>query len=150
VGAWQGYPIRTNYLASRVVGNGFILVGEAAGLVNPLTGDGIDYALESGKLAADYLYGMFRRGELSQHNLAGYNRLLRQHYRSLFVFSDLVEKFAASPARLNWLVLLAERYPILARGLARILLGADPPGRVIGYALNKIVTRMARMDKWHE
>ena len=31
-----------------------LLVGEAAGLVNPLTGEGIDYALESGMIAAEH------------------------------------------------------------------------------------------------
>ena len=145
VSDWQGYPIRTDYLSSRVVGEGFILAGEAAGLVNPLTGDGIDYALESGKLAADFLCGLLRQGDLSRAALRGYHRILRRNYHSLFLFSDLVEQYAASPTRLNRLVELAERYPVLARGLSRILLGADPPRRVFWYALKKILTRITQI-----
>lgn len=34
-------------------GPGWLALGDAAGLVNPMTGEGIDYALESGILAAD-------------------------------------------------------------------------------------------------
>jgi len=34
-------------------GPGWVAVGDAAGLVNPMNGEGIDYALESGVLAAD-------------------------------------------------------------------------------------------------
>ena len=34
-------------------GDAILLVGEAAGLANPLTGEGIDYALESGRIAAE-------------------------------------------------------------------------------------------------
>jgi len=34
-------------------GPGWVAVGDAAGLVNPMNGEGIDYALESGTLAAD-------------------------------------------------------------------------------------------------
>ena len=34
-------------------GPGWVAVGDAAGLVNPMNGEGIDYALESGMLAAD-------------------------------------------------------------------------------------------------
>jgi menaquinone-9 beta-reductase len=34
-------------------GNGWVSVGDAAGLVNPMNGEGIDYGLESGMLAAD-------------------------------------------------------------------------------------------------
>ena len=41
--------------ALRRHGDGWLAVGDAAGLVNPLNGEGIDYALESGMLAADLL-----------------------------------------------------------------------------------------------
>jgi menaquinone-9 beta-reductase len=34
-------------------GAGWVAVGDAAGLINPMNGEGIDYALESGVLAAD-------------------------------------------------------------------------------------------------
>lgn len=39
--------------AQRRHGAGWVAVGDAAGLVNPMNGEGIDYALESGILAAD-------------------------------------------------------------------------------------------------
>jgi flavin-dependent dehydrogenase len=34
-------------------GEGWVAIGDAAGLINPMNGEGIDYALESGVLAAD-------------------------------------------------------------------------------------------------
>ena len=34
-------------------GPGWVAIGDAAGLVNPMNGEGIDYGLESGMLAAD-------------------------------------------------------------------------------------------------
>ena len=40
------------FCARRPMRQRTLLVGEAAGLVNPLTGEGIDYALESGQIAA--------------------------------------------------------------------------------------------------
>jgi len=53
VGPIKGHPLRTDF--SRLMsGKGQILVtGEAIGLVNPITGEGIDYAIESAQLAAD-------------------------------------------------------------------------------------------------
>ena len=39
--------------AQRRHGPGWVAVGDAAGLVNPMNGEGIDYGLESGMLAAD-------------------------------------------------------------------------------------------------
>lgn len=40
---------------SGVAGPNWVLVGDAAGCVNPLNGEGIDYGLETGRLAADLL-----------------------------------------------------------------------------------------------
>lgn len=39
--------------AARRHGPGWVAVGDAAGLINPMNGEGIDYGLESGMLAAD-------------------------------------------------------------------------------------------------
>ncbi len=39
--------------AQRRHGEGWVAVGDAAGLVNPMNGEGIDYGLESGMLASD-------------------------------------------------------------------------------------------------
>lgn len=39
--------------AQRRHGNGWVAIGDAAGLINPMNGEGIDYGLESGMLAAD-------------------------------------------------------------------------------------------------
>lgn len=43
----------TGYSRQRVAGADGILVGDAAGLVNPFTGEGLSYALESGAMAAE-------------------------------------------------------------------------------------------------
>jgi menaquinone-9 beta-reductase len=40
---------------SNVAGPNWVLVGDAAGCVNPLNGEGIDYGLETGRLAAEVL-----------------------------------------------------------------------------------------------
>ncbi len=46
--AWR-LPMSTQ----RRHGEGWVAIGDAAGLVNPMNGEGIDYGLESGMLAAD-------------------------------------------------------------------------------------------------
>src|SRR5436305_4217050 len=59
VGPIKGYPLRIDFARSPTYAERILLVGEAAGLVNPVTGEGIDYALESGKMAAEHLMRMF-------------------------------------------------------------------------------------------
>jgi len=42
----------SSWLANRVAGDGWLAVGDAAGLVDPITGEGLYYALRSAELAA--------------------------------------------------------------------------------------------------
>jgi menaquinone-9 beta-reductase len=51
-------PMRWNQvrLARPLWGPGYVLVGDAGSLIHPLTGEGISFALQSGKLAAEILY----------------------------------------------------------------------------------------------
>jgi geranylgeranyl reductase family protein len=59
--AWKGSPFYSHMLPSlespgwkrnRVAGDGWLAVGDAAGLVDPITGEGIYYAIRSGDLAS--------------------------------------------------------------------------------------------------
>ncbi|MFD9451758.1 geranylgeranyl reductase family protein [Streptomyces sp. NPDC059985] len=54
-GEWATAPFRLDFSPDRCVADGILLVGDAAGLVNPFTGEGISYALESGRTAAEVI-----------------------------------------------------------------------------------------------
>jgi menaquinone-9 beta-reductase len=55
-------------------GQGWVAIGDAAGLVNPMNGEGIDYGLESGMLAADrFLHDPATAAE-------SYNRLVGERF----------------------------------------------------------------------
>jgi len=49
-----------------------LVIGDAAGFIDPLTGEGIQYALESGEIASKVLLEGFKRGDLSSHFLKKY------------------------------------------------------------------------------
>lgn len=57
--------------AQRRHGPGWVAVGDAAGLVNPMNGEGIDYALESGMLAVDRFVADPASAEVSYDRLVG-------------------------------------------------------------------------------
>jgi geranylgeranyl reductase family protein len=57
---------------SGVAGRNWMLIGDAAACVNPLNGEGIDYGLETGRLAAE----MLGSGDLSR----AWPRVLQSHY----------------------------------------------------------------------
>src|SRR5204863_1191051 len=64
-------------------------------------GEGIDYALESGKMAAEHLIRMFAANDLSIKQLAEYDRLLRERYQRLFVLCDRLRFLYLNPLVLN-------------------------------------------------
>lgn len=48
------------------IGQGFLIIGDAAGYINPFNGEGIAYALETGKLAAGCVIDALRNGRSSR------------------------------------------------------------------------------------
>ena len=122
-GPLKGYPIRVDFLTSPTFAERTLLVGEAAGLVNPLTGEGIDYALESGLIAADHIL----HSDLREAWELEYDRLLRQRFGRIFQFSEWIRDWYCKPLLLNLLVPLANRRPELRQLLASIVLGEREP-----------------------
>jgi geranylgeranyl reductase family protein len=126
IGPLKGYPIRVDFLRAPTFAPNTLLVGEAAGLVNPLTGEGIDYALESGKIAAEHVVHGLTSG-VHQAWLTDYDRLLRARFDQVFRFSEWIRDWYCKPPLLNLLVPLANRQPELRQQLANIVLGEREP-----------------------
>jgi geranylgeranyl reductase family protein len=125
-GPVKGYPIRVDFLSSPTFAERTLLVGEAAGLVNPLTGEGIDYALESGLIAANHIVKGLRT-EFHDAWETEYDGLLRQRFEKIFRFSEWIRDWYCKPLLLNVLVPLANRRPELRQLLASIVLGEREP-----------------------
>jgi len=56
------------------VGDRMMVVGDAGGFVSPLSGEGIYYALDSGRLAAESLDVLFSEGKFQKQELMHYHR----------------------------------------------------------------------------
>ncbi len=122
VGPINGYPLRVDFASAPTFSDRVMLVGEAAGLVNPVTGEGIDYALESARIAAEHLLGMFAAGDLSAKRLKAYDRLLRQRYQDLFVLCNRLRFVYLNPLILNRVVTSAARDQALTKLFMNIVL----------------------------
>jgi menaquinone-9 beta-reductase len=116
----RGYPIRVDFLRARTFAPRTLLVGEAAGLVNPLTGEGIDYALESGQIAAELL-------PQEPFDPLRYHAVLHERFGKVFRFSEYVRDWYCKPVLLDRLVPLANRRPELRQLLTSIVLGEREP-----------------------
>lgn len=124
----EAYPIRTDYPSHRVHGANWLLVGEAAGLANPITGEGIDLALESAALAAEVADAALRADRLSHQRLSAYDRALRGRFVGYFRAARLLQRLIMThPQRMNRLIRQAARHPELAATITLVALGMDLP-----------------------
>jgi flavin-dependent dehydrogenase len=92
-----------SYRSTRVAGDGWVLVGDAFGFLDPLYSSGVLLALKSGELAADAIVDGLRKGDTSEHQLGrwgddfnrGVDRMRRLvcEYYDGFSFGGFVRKF---------------------------------------------------------
>lgn len=94
-----GVAGRLAHRVSRASGNGFLLVGDACGFIDPLTGEGLHRALVSSQLAADAIVECLR-GDRSA--LEVYDRRVRSRFRSKDVVSWVLQAFLARPMLLDY------------------------------------------------
>lgn len=71
----------------KTYGDRLLVIGDAAGQTDPLTGEGIHTAMVAAKIAAGVLGDAFDRGDLSAKRLAGYQRAWMQEFGRDFAIS---------------------------------------------------------------
>jgi|TARA_B110000914_G_scaffold223740_1_gene239888 geranylgeranyl reductase family protein len=90
-------------------GNGFLLLGDAAGLVDPFTGEGIGNAMESGKIAAEVILKAKKINNFSKQILSEYDKELWGYLGSELKTSTLLLKLAHYKVLLNFVIDRASR-----------------------------------------
>jgi menaquinone-9 beta-reductase len=124
---------------------GVLLVGDAGGMVNPMNGEGIGYALESGEIAARVVAQALGRptAASAEQALQDYPRILADSYGGYYtlgrVFVDLIGK--------PWFMRAATRHGVKRPAVMRItmkLLGnlTDPRG---GDATDRLINAVSKI-----
>jgi flavin-dependent dehydrogenase len=100
--------------------NGALMVGDAAGFVDPFVGDGISLALRSGALAASCLTPFFA-GKISLPNAATrYRELYEQSLLPVFRASSKIRQMLKLPRAMRKpLLMLLENAPAITRYAVR-------------------------------
>jgi len=98
-----GSSHRKNY------GNGFMLLGDAAGLVDPFTGEGIGNAMVSGQYAMEVAAKSKLSGDYSKHAFAEYDELLWGEIGKELRTSTKLQSLARSKFLLNFVINRAAR-----------------------------------------
>jgi geranylgeranyl reductase family protein len=74
---------------------GMLVIGDAGGLVNPFNGEGISYAMETGKLAAELVYEALAMGKPGLAHV--YPTLVRERYGKYFFMGNTFVKLIGDP-----------------------------------------------------
>ncbi len=90
-----------HFSARRCFGDGFLLVGDAARVTEPVTGDGIYLALRSGQLAAAAIAAALGEGDLSLVRLSEYDRACRLEFGARLRLNSLIRVLMYRPRLLS-------------------------------------------------
>jgi menaquinone-9 beta-reductase len=85
-----GHPLTTYNPRLPLIGDRVMLLGDAAGLINPLNGEGIQYALHSARWAAEIAADCLACDRLDAACLEGYQQRVHHNLRTDMAFSRLV------------------------------------------------------------
>lgn len=112
--------------ARKVIGDGFVLVGDAASFLDPFTGDGIHEALRGATLLAPVADGALRAGDLSARRLAPYRAARRRAFWAKRHVCWLVQGFIATPALMDYATMRLDRRATVAQTLTGVLGDLSP------------------------
>jgi len=127
----QGHPLRTDLRGTRPYGQRVLVAGEAAGLVNPLSGEGIAYALESGEMAATHARCALESGDFSEAALSAYGQALHRRYGADHRVARFVRIFFKYPWLLNRLVRRMQQDSDFALTFGLVVIGVESPRTVL-------------------
>ncbi len=114
----KGWPIPIFQGRWDLVGDGFLLVGDAAALVDPFTGEGIGNAMLSGRRAAQTVASA---SNYSAKALAPYVRQLRADIEEELAVSTLLQRLARRPLLFAWLLRRLARSRYAHRKLSEMM-----------------------------
>ncbi|MCD0485315.1 geranylgeranyl reductase family protein [Streptacidiphilus sp. ASG 303] len=124
---------------------GMLLVGDAGGMVNPFNGEGIAYAMESGRIAADVVVQAHARTTPAgrERALEAYPRVLKDVYGGYYTLGRAFVKLIGNPRVMRLATERGLTHPMLMRFVLKLLANlTDPQG---GDAMDRIINGLAKV-----
>lgn len=137
-GKVRGWPLSTFNHGVPLIDDNLMLIGDAAGLINSLNGEGIQYALMSARWAADTIAAGVRDHDFSRQELYSYEEKLFREVQYDMAMSNMViqciRNRSLNPLWLELLKTLTERASIddaYAATAGGVLAGMHPANAVL-------------------
>ena len=106
----------------------YLVVGDAAGSVNPFNGEGIDYAYETARMAADVLHDALVAGDPT--HLQHYPKWVEEEYGEYFKVARLFARVIGRPALMRELTRVGMHSRTLMEWVLRIMANLLRPDEI--------------------
>jgi geranylgeranyl reductase family protein len=125
--------------------DGVMLVGDAGGMVNPMNGEGIAYAMESGKLAAEVVAQALAAVDdvRRERTLAGYRAALDAEYGGDYTVGRLFVKAIGHPSVMKLATRHGLPHPTLMKFCLKLL--ANLTDARSGDAMDRLINGLNRL-----
>ena len=105
----EGYGLPVGSTKRKLSGNRFLLLGDAAGLIDPFTGEGIANAIRSGRVAASHVLKAFEQQQFDEEFNLRYDKEIYYKMWNEFKFSYTLQKLFRYPRMINFVVKKANK-----------------------------------------
>jgi geranylgeranyl reductase family protein len=122
----RGGKLPMSFSVGPVVGPNWVLVGDAAGAINPFNGEGIAYAYETGRIAAGHVDVALGAGDLGL--LHGYRTELADTYDLYYRVARAFVRLIGRPGTMRLLTRTGMRSRTLMEWVLRVMANLLRPG----------------------
>lgn len=107
----RGHGLPLGSVSRQLSGDRFLLIGDAASLIDPFTGEGVGNAIRSGRVAAEHIVECFRVGNYSAQFNRAYDREIYRRMGKEFRISHGLQRLCRMPWLFNLVVSKARNNP---------------------------------------
>ena len=109
----KGFPLPLGSKKRSISGDRYLLLGDAASLINPLSGEGIANAIRSGRVAADHVIQSHLANRFDAAFNKGYDKEIYRRMWYELRLNYWTQLFMRNPKRCNWIIQHAINNPIV-------------------------------------
>jgi menaquinone-9 beta-reductase len=129
--AVKGFGLPLGGKKRKLSGNRFLLVGDAASLIDPFSGEGIGNAVRSGRTAADHIIYCFKENNFSAVFNKAYDKSIYQKMEKEFKLSKLLLRIAQWPRFCNFIIKKASEVRYIGNQLIEALASISKRGKLL-------------------
>lgn len=123
VGPIRGAALPMGFNRTPHYSAGLMLLGDAGGMVSPFNGEGISYAMESARFAAEFIVRAAGTNSAlaANHALSGYSDFVRDEWGSHFTLGRAFASLIGKPSIMKLALRTGMPVPVLMRFVVRLM-----------------------------